>query len=350
MKNLIYIPIALAALSCGNGENKEAEKEAIKKDYVTLSGKFTNPVEGDLVIKDYKRAYTKTISVKEDGSFSDTLKIPDSTTNYRFIYGEEFGNLFLKNGNETSFTLDTKEFDESLKFEGTSAKENNYLAAKTLAQANLDFMELMSAENENFEEDLNAEVAKMMSFIDQHKDLDASLIKAEKESVGEFKAYVQEMHASEVEKAKTLALLVGKPSPTFKDYLTPEDKNTSLSDFKGKYTYIDVWATWCGPCKAEIPSMTEFNATDAAKKINFISLSVDEEKAVDTWKEMVKEKEMTWHQLRADSAWNSSFIQAYAINSIPRFILLDPKGNVIDADAPRPSSEEFKTMIEGLEL
>jgi thiol-disulfide isomerase/thioredoxin len=347
MKNLIYIPLALGMLSCNNSEEKTEE---VKKDYVTISGKITNLKEGDLVINNYNRAFDKTISIKEDGTFEDTLVVPDSNANYIFTYGEEYGNLFLQNGDELSFTLNTEKFDESLNFEGTSAKENNYLAEKTINQGGIDFMGLISADNDNFEEDLKAEMSKMSLLLEQHTDLSQTLIDSEKKGMTEMEKSAVSMHNQMVEKAKVLATLTGNPSPNFENYKTPKDELVSLDQFKGKYTYIDVWATWCGPCKAEIPDMIAFNKTDDAKKMNFISLSVDEEKAIDAWKEMVVEKEMTWHQLRADSAWNSSFINAYSINSIPRFILIDPKGNVVNPDAPRPSSEKFKTMIAGLNL
>ncbi len=349
MKNLIYLPIALGIISCNGGEKHE---EITKTDYVSLSGKITNLKEGGIVIKDQSEAYSKTIAVKEDGSFSDTLKVPDSINSYYFTYGEEYGRLFLANNNDLSFTLNTEEFDESLMFKGSLAPKNNYLAAATLSEEDFNLMELVAASNENFEEDLKTALDSKKALLKQYSEkLDSSFIANQEQSIEMFATQVKRFHTQEVEKATTLASLVGNPSPIFENYTTPEGKTMSLNEFQGKYTYIDVWATWCNPCKAEIPFLKEFVASELGEKMNVLSVSVDEEKDLEKWQAMAKEETAkNWTQLRADSAWKSSFVKKYAINSIPRFILLDPQGNVVDADAPRPSSEEFKTMIGGLSL
>ena len=65
---------------------------------------------------------------------------------------------------------------------------------------------------------------------------------------------------------------------------------------------------------------------------------------------MVKEKELTGVQLFAGNSWNSDFMKAYGVNSTPCFILIDPTGNIIDADAPRPSDDRLKELLDGLSL
>ena len=347
MKNIIYFPIIIGLLSCSDHQTKE---EKTPTDYLTLSGQITNLKESDLIISDYQNTYSKTIKLNEDGSFSDSLKLPDSINIYALKYGNEVSRLYLKNNHNLSLTLDTDQFDETLKYEGSISKENNYFAAKMLLDDHFDFMEFVSAKNDNFETDLENKMNEKAALLAKHPDIDTSLIASEKESIQLFAEQMRFFHINEVEKAKILDNLVGKPSPVFENYTTPEGELVSLDKFYGKYTYIDVWATWCKPCTAETPFLKEFMTTEAAKKMNIISLSVDEDKAVDKWKKMVKEEEMNWHQLRADSAWSSNFIKAYGINSIPRFILLDPNGTVINPDAPRPSFDQFKPMIDSLNL
>lgn len=65
---------------------------------------------------------------------------------------------------------------------------------------------------------------------------------------------------------------------------------------------------------------------------------------------MVKEKELGGVQLFADNDWKSQFVTDYKINGIPRFILIDPAGNIVSPDAPRPSSDELKVLFDELKI
>lgn len=77
----------------------------------------------------------------------------------------------------------------------------------------------------------------------------------------------------------------------------------------------------------------------------FVSISVDKKDKHDAWKKMVTEKELKGYQLYADNNWESSFVQEYGIDGIPRFILIDPKGNVVKPDAPRPSNPKTEELL-----
>lgn len=145
-------------------------------------------------------------------------------------------------------------------------------------------------------------------------------------------------------------LLKGMPSPAFTNYENHKGGNTSLEDLKGKYTYIDVWATWCGPCIREIPHLKEIEEEFQGKNIQFVSTSIDEADDHDTWVNMVSEKELSGTQLMADNAWKSQFAKDYGIESIPRFILVDPDGNIVSANAPRPSDPDLKALFEELNI
>ncbi len=142
---------------------------------------------------------------------------------------------------------------------------------------------------------------------------------------------------------KWAVLAKGKVAPDF-EYADIEGKMIALKDFRGKHVYIDVWATWCGPCMRELPHLEKLQERyHGNENIVFASVSIDEDK--EAWAKMVEEKEMQGVQLIGDEAWSSSICKDYLINGIPRFILIDKEGNIMNAKAPRPSSDEIKDVL-----
>ena len=136
----------------------------------------------------------------------------------------------------------------------------------------------------------------------------------------------------------------GKPSPDFKA-VDIEGKEWSLKDFRGKYVYIDLWATWCNPCRREFPFLKQLKADFEDAEIVFLGLSTDGDKS--KWEDMIKSGELSGVQLYIGP--QSSFQKAYNVEGIPRFILLDKEGKIISNDMSRPSSEETKAFLENLE-
>ena len=126
----------------------------------------------------------------------------------------------------------------------------------------------------------------------------------------------------------------GNPAPKF-EYMDIDSQTVSLDQFKGKYVYVDVWATWCGPCKGEIPYLKNLEHKYKDKNIEFVSISLD--KNVGAWRKMVQDKKLKGTQMFT-GGWQTQLSKDYKINSIPRFILIDPDGQIIAARAKRPSS------------
>lgn len=149
---------------------------------------------------------------------------------------------------------------------------------------------------------------------------------------------------------KLQKLKKGEVSPTFANYENYKGGTSSLKDFEGKYVYMDIWAQWCGPCKREIPSLKKVEAAYHNKNIEFVSISVDKEKDYDKWRAMIADKELGGVQLLADKNWQSDFIKEYMIRGIPRFILVDPQGNIVSWNAPRPSSEKLIKLFDQLKI
>lgn len=137
----------------------------------------------------------------------------------------------------------------------------------------------------------------------------------------------------------------GRPAINFK-FPDINGKEIALSDYKGKVVYIDVWATWCGPCRQEIPHMIKLEKEfEKNEDLVFMSVSVDALKDYTKWKDMIKENEMKGIQLFSGNKSNE-ILDNYKISGIPRFILVGKDGNIIEINAPRPSSAEIRPLLE----
>ncbi|MDX9845728.1 MAG: TlpA disulfide reductase family protein [Tenuifilaceae bacterium] len=142
---------------------------------------------------------------------------------------------------------------------------------------------------------------------------------------------------------KRMLLAPGQPAPEFT--LTGIDGNTySLSDFKGKLVYIDFWATWCGPCKRQLPFLKTMKEAYKGKPIAIIAISLDDDK--NAWVKMVTEDKLDGIQLHADRAWLSDVAQQYQVFAIPTFVLIDGEGKIIEYPAPRPSDPETGLLVD----
>lgn len=144
-----------------------------------------------------------------------------------------------------------------------------------------------------------------------------------------------------VEKWSKLAKGLDSPKFNYKDI---NGKMVSLDDLKGKYVYIDCWATWCGPCCREIPHLQKLEHDYASKNIHFVSISCDRD--IKAWENKVKTDNLGGVQLNIGK--DRAFMNAYMVIGIPRFILLDKEGKIVTAVAPRPSSKQIRRLFDSL--
>lgn len=135
---------------------------------------------------------------------------------------------------------------------------------------------------------------------------------------------------------------VGQPGFNF-IYEDIDGNPVSFTSFKGKVVYVDVWATWCAPCKEEIPHLKSLEKALHGEDIVFVSISTDTDK--NDWQEFVEENDMAGVQLLADNGPNSDFSKTYEVRTIPRFILFDREGKLVDPNVRRPSSPELKREL-----
>lgn len=116
-------------------------------------------------------------------------------------------------------------------------------------------------------------------------------------------------------------------------YLDINGKEVSLDDFKGRYVYIDIWATWCAPCREEYPHLQMLEKAFQGTNISFVSISTDQDEA--KWKQTVKDEKMGGIQLHTGG--DKDFLNAFRVKGIPRFILINPEGRIENANMTRPS-------------
>ncbi len=311
------------------------------KEYATLSGKINNLQTKKIEVA--SKTYSKNIELNDDGTFKDTLKIKKGL--YTLSNGTDKTIIFLSNGYNLKINADATDFSK-ISFEGKGAESNNYLLERIkLTKGDLfDPKSYFSLEKDEFNTRLE-HFKKTTSSVNS-KGADSMIVAMIENDDKRFIDYIKKNYEAKYTSAVRLAK--GKPSPKFKNLENYNGGKTSLDDLKGKYVYIDVWATWCGPCKQQIPFLKQVEEKYHGKNIEFVSISTDRKNKYETWRKMIKDKKMGGIQLFAGD--DNSFSIAYQITGIPRFILVDPNGNIVDANAPRPSEPRLIALFDSLKL
>ncbi|WP_158838044.1 TlpA family protein disulfide reductase [Polaribacter sp. L3A8] len=320
------------------------------KEYISLSGKLENNKDSIITISG-RTGVVKTITIKEDGSFNDTLKVPKIDIYTFQTSKEKRAPIYLKNGFDISIKGDADKFMTSFTYSGNGSSNTNFIVAQLEKSQSIgNPADIFALDKDAFDTKVSLLKKEFDSILTSYNDLDSSLVDmASKQNIQMFE-YFEKTYESNKKMAK------GNASPKFEDYKDAKGGEKSLDSFKGKYVYIDVWATWCGPCIREIPSLKNIEKEFHNKNIEFVSISTDEsrrsggtwEAAEKKWRDFVKENQLGGVQLWAGQDF--SFQQAYQISGIPRFILIDPQGNIVEANAPRPSDPRLKSLLESLDI
>ncbi len=150
---------------------------------------------------------------------------------------------------------------------------------------------------------------------------------------------------------------VGSPSSNTASSVYPKLKDLdgkyfTFDDLKGKVVYVDYWASWCGPCRQQMPFSKQLHAMFTEKQLKlivFLYVSIDGDE--NAWKNGIKQLGIEGKNGISPGNWQAPIATYFGINSIPRYMLIDKKGNIVDLNAKRPSDTQniYNDMLKLLE-
>jgi thiol-disulfide isomerase/thioredoxin len=150
-----------------------------------------------------------------------------------------------------------------------------------------------------------------------------------------IKDFPDSMFAGMIQGPRKRREAIGKPFELeFTDAIN--GSTVSIKGLKGKVVVLDFWATWCGPCVAEMPTMKEIYAKYHDQGVEFIGVSLDapkEQGGLDKLKKFVEDKKIGWPQYYQGNGWESRFSKSWGINSIPCMFVVDAEGKLYSVEA-----------------
>jgi thiol-disulfide isomerase/thioredoxin len=129
-------------------------------------------------------------------------------------------------------------------------------------------------------------------------------------------------------------MATSKPPPSEPTNLTfsaADGSNVDLASLRGKVVLLDFWATWCGPCREEVPNVVAAYNKYHSEGFEVVGISLDEDK--DTMTQFAADNGMPWPQYFDGQGWDNTLAQRFGIHSIPQMWLLDRQGRVVTKDA-----------------
>ncbi|NQU34100.1 MAG: TlpA family protein disulfide reductase [Bacteroidetes bacterium] len=443
-------------------------KDEIKPNTVTISGEITNPAGDSVWITIASDGQVYGTELDSLGLFKLEFNIP-MAGEATFSDGNEVGHMYLFPRDKLDTTIDTKEFDESIKFEGKGSEVNNYLAAKylefddngafyvysmrdslgidggfsylnSLKEDRLNLLEKHKIQNKGFinweKTNIEFEYPSLLFQYTYNRSSDSnydaiyqvfgsymSIVPLDSLSP-QYRYYLRNygsylyhenkelLNISDNEDSLIFELIISttngyarnkliatkfessldnydidfynRYSNIFNYYLSNIELKKSITEkynktkklletklpegailinlenekysnltyqkiinrYKGKVIYLDFWASWCGPCKGEMPYSLDLQEYFNNKEVAFVYFSSDKDSTA--WKSLIKILQITGDHYRLSKDVRKVTNAAFDVKYIPRYVLFDKNGNVIDANAKRPSNPEIITEIEAL--
>lgn len=284
--------------------------------------------------------------------------------------GQSRYHLILQNGDRVSFRADLSEPVDTYEVTGSPLSDQIQQFAATLAEkerlqgeleesfaeqaVGLDDTAVMALRQrflQTYRQQLADYTSAAVRFAEEHDDLagfyamttlDTELAEAELiayadriagrwEDNARVRRFLEEM-------ARLKVLAIGQPAPDFES-LTPNNQPVKLSDFKGKYTLVDFWASWCVPCREENPNIVTQYHRFKDKGFTVLGVSLDGNPG--SWLRAIKADGLEWTQVSDLQQWGSEVVGLYRIQAIPTSYLLDPDGIIIAKNLRGPELAAF---------
>ena len=302
--------------------------------------------------KDAFIAGLKTGNKEFDGFMKGMAQAEFEYELYHFLYMPRTVHPEFKDHPEVYGRLSSKEHfttTETLNYDFGLVAVNSYIQYLMAVRLNKEGIKYSPEQNEKVcIENVKNDTLKGWYFLNSQLLRSKAYDQVHRDKVEKYKKYL--LVPEQLEKLHAFELTIrkmgdGEAALNFTG-TTVDGKKVSLSDFKGKVVVVDVWATWCGPCKKEIPALKQLEEEMHGKDVVFISYSVDKQKDHDKWLKFVADEKLGGVQLFGPADFASPICVDYKINAIPRFMVFDKKGNIVSTDSPRPSSPELKTLLE----
>ncbi len=329
LKSLKKDEVALFEELLNNGEISEDYFQLIKIDRDCYYSAIQGTVAFIKKMQDDQRnngVFTKEIQKMWEESFVETSPTSSSLTRspWYFSFAESF--IMFKEYTNDSFDLEKlKEISKK----GLRHTHNIEESKKNLSSSMLEYYIASYLYTECFQKKYEKELITL--FDEFKKEFPNS----------EYTSYIEPLVIPIVEFHKKKKEPFSKNTKFIDGYEKITSLKESVSSLNGKKVYVDVWATWCGPCKAEFKHKKELKKLLAAKNVEILYISIDRDRYDTQWKDMIKFYDLEGYHIRANEELGNDLRKIFDRDgslSIPWYILIDENGNIIKEHASRPSN------------
>jgi len=330
-----------------------------------LTGKFSNSKGETVVFEQMAPDGLKSLDtavIDENGEIKITAVIPEKGF-YRLKISDKNFATFIIDTNEkvivggdaadlgNTYTVEGSP-DSKLFWEINQASMKNYRKRDSLQKAFQNFVNMSQMDSIKIDSMSNELEKPYMALVEEHnkflqnfveknttsfaalaaiqqlppEEFLQTYIKLDEGLFGKYpnSSYIKAFHEG-VSGQKKLG--IGTPAPEI-IMNTPDGKPLALSSLKGKVVLVDFWASWCGPCRAENPTVVKAYNKYKSKGFDIYSVSLD--KDLDKWKEAIKKDNLAWNNHVCDfKFWQSPVVALYNFDGIPYNVLIDKDGNIL---------------------